>query len=76
MVERPSVRLSVCQSQRARAALVCGGFAAERPVDRKYQSIAAGALWVPICAVQLEARRAAGAGAPAPLSSKCGASSR
>ena len=34
-VERPSV----CLYRRLTAAAACGGFAAERPVDRRYQSI-------------------------------------
>jgi len=44
-VERPSVRL--CVSRRSTATAVCGGFAAERPVGRRYRSTAAGTLRAP-----------------------------
>jgi len=47
---RPTVRLPV----RSTAAAACGGFAAERPVGRRYRSTAS---------CQLQARRAAGTGA-------------
>jgi len=40
---RASVCLSVCLSHREMAATTAGGFAAERPVGRRYRSIAAGA---------------------------------
>jgi len=51
-VERPSI----CLSHRSTAAAVAGGFAAERPADRRYRSTAAGAGGA---AYQLQARSAA-----------------
>ena len=43
-------RAFVCLSvPRSTAAAAVGGFVAERPVDRRYQSIAAGALRAPCC---------------------------
>jgi len=53
-------RASVRLSQRSTAPAVAGGFAAERPVGRRYQSIALGA------GVQQQRRRSTA------LSSKCG----
>ena len=40
-MKRSSVRPCVCLSHRSTAAAACGGFAAERLADRKYQSTAA-----------------------------------
>ena len=48
-------RLSVCLSHRLTAAAVASGFAAERPVGRRYRQTAGGAG----CAYELQARSAA-----------------
>jgi len=39
-MKQSSVRPSVCMSHRSTAAAACGGFAAERPADTRYRSIA------------------------------------
>ena len=48
-------RLSVCLSHRSTATAMAGGFAAERPVGRRYRQTAGGAG----AAYQLQARSAA-----------------